>query len=142
MTSHYRWMRSRPVATHLLILFGLWLLFFWRYFAPFPNGVAFPDGDFTQQFFIFRAVAFRQFISGHFPLWANCFFGGYPFHADPQAQIFYPPVWINFGVLRLLNYRDFPLIALTAETISHYMAISLFGYFFCGRNAAAASVRW
>ena len=130
MTSLYHWIRARPVIAHLLILFSLWLLFFWRYFAPDPNGVVFPHGDFTQQFFIFRAVAFRQFASGHFPLWANCFFGGYPFHADPQAQLFYPPVWINFGTLRLLGFSDFPVMALTAETISHYLAISVFAYFF------------
>ncbi len=130
MTSLYRWMRARPIASHLLILFSLWLLFFWRYFAPAPNAVGFPDGDFTQQFFIFRSVAFRQFNSGHFPLWANCFFGGYPFHADPQAQLFYPPIWINFSAVRLLGFDHFPLIALTAETISHYLAISIFAYFF------------
>ena len=130
MTSLYRRFRSQPVATHLLILFGLWLLFFWRFFAPAPNTVVFPDGDFTQQFFIFRAVAFQQFVSGHFPLWANCFFGGYPFHADPQAQLFYPPVWINFSALRLLGFSDFPLIALTTEAIAHYLAISVFAYFF------------
>ena len=130
MTSLYRWIRARPIVSHLLILFALWLLFFWRYFIPGPNRMGFPDGDFTQQFFIFRSVAFQQFTSGHFPLWANCFFGGYPFHADPQSQLFYPPVWITFSALRLLGFSDFPLIALTVETISHYLAISVFAYLF------------
>ena len=141
MTTIYRWIRTRPVATHLLILFFLWLLFFWRYFLPAADGVVFPDGDFTQQFFIFRSVAYQQFASGHFPLWTDCFFGGYPFHADPQSQLFYPPVWINFGILKLLGYSHFPLIALTIEAISHYLAISFFSYFFlreeCGNQTGA-----
>ena len=117
--SLYHWLRARPVAIHLFTLFVLWLLFFWRHLAPFLNGVVFPDGDFTQQFFIFRTVAYRQFLSGNFPLWANCFFGGYPFHADPQAQLFYPPVWVNFLIVRMLGFKSFPLIALTTEAISH-----------------------
>ncbi len=141
MTSVYHWVRTRPIAAHMLILFSLWVIFFWRYFVSAPNGVVFPDGDFTQQFFIFRTVAFRQFASGHFPLWANCFFGGYPLHADPQSQLFYPPVWINFGALRFLGFSEFPLMALTAETISHYLAISIFAYFFlreeCGSHIGA-----
>ncbi|MFQ5407741.1 MAG: hypothetical protein ACE5FI_04875 [Anaerolineales bacterium] len=130
MAAPARYLRSRPTIAHLLTLLALWLLFFWRYFAPAPNGVVFPDGDFTQQFFIFRDIAYRQLVAGHLPLWANCFFGGYPFHADPQSQLFYLPVWLSFGALRLLGYGHFPLMALTLEAIGHYLAISIFAYFF------------
>lgn len=111
-----RWLRN-SAAAHCAILAGLWALFFWRYFAAPPNQVVFPDGDFTQQFFVFRSLAFRELVAGRLPLWTDCFFGGYPFHADPQAQLFYPPVWLSFGALRLLGYGHFPLLALTAETV-------------------------
>ncbi|HCU81001.1 MAG TPA: hypothetical protein DGN60_07540 [Chloroflexi bacterium] len=128
---------------HICILLLLWILFFWRFFADGPNRVVFPDGDFTQQFFMFRTIAFRQLLSGNIPLWTDCFFGGYPFHADPQAQLFYPPVLLNFGVVRLLGYDSFPMIALTVETILHYLAISIFGYLFlkeeCGSRIGALS---
>ena len=143
MLSLIRKIQANKTIIHCCILLLLWVLFFWRYFADDPNRVVFPDGDFTQQFFMFRTIAFRQFVSGHIPLWTNCFFGGYPFHADPQAQLFYPPVLLNFGILRLLGYGDFPLIALTTEAIFHYLAISIFGYLFlkeeCGSRIGALS---
>ena len=97
-----RWLRN-SAAAHCAILAGLWALFFWRYFAAPPNQVVFPDGDFTQQFFVFRSLAFRELAAGRLPLWTDCFFGGYPFHADPQAQLFYPPVWLSFGLLEETN---------------------------------------
>ena len=123
-------LRSHKTVVHLIILLGLCTLYFWRYFAPVPNRVVFPDGDFTQQFLIFRSIAFRQLAAGHLPLWANCFFGGYPLHADPQAQLLYPPVWLNFGLLSLIGYTHFPVMALTAEAIIHYLAASIFTYLF------------
>ena len=125
-----RWLKSRQDLPFLAILVGLWALFFWRYIAPQAHRVVFPDGDFTQQFFIFRDIAFRQLAAGHLPLWTDCFFGGYPFHADPQSQLFYPPVWMSFGLLRLLGYGHFPLMALTLEAISHYLASSIFAFWF------------
>lgn len=135
-----RWLRN-SAAAHCAILAGLWALFFWRYFAAPPNQVVFPDGDFTQQFFVFRSLAFRELVAGRLPLWTDCFFGGYPFHADPQAQLFYPPVWLSFGALRLLGYGHFPLLALTAETVAHYLIASLGAYAFLraetGRGLAA-----
>src|SRR5574341_991857 len=109
----------------LLILFALWLLFFWRYFAPDPYRVVYPDGDFTHQFLIFRDIAYRALAAGRLPLWADCFFAGYPFHADPQSQLFYPPVWISFAILRLLGYGHFPLLALTVEATAHYLLVSV-----------------
>lgn len=123
-------LRAHATIVHLLVLLVLWALFFWRYFAPIPNRVVFPDGDFTQQFFMFRSIAYKQLSAGNLPLWSNCFFAGYPFHADPQAQLFYPPLWINFGLLRLAGYVDFPLMSLTAEAIFHYLAVSIFMYLF------------
>ncbi|MDA0698856.1 MAG: hypothetical protein O3B16_03330 [Chloroflexi bacterium] len=135
-----RWLRN-SAAAHCAILAGLWALFFWRYFAAPPNQVVFPDGDFTQQFFVFRSLAFRELAAGRLPLWTDCFFGGYPFHADPQAQLFYPPVWLSFGALRLLGYGHFPLLALTAETVAHYLIAGLGAYAFLraetGRGLAA-----
>ena len=135
--------QANKTIMHFCVLLLLWAFFFWRFLVDGPNRVVFPDGDFTQQFFMFRTIAFRQLVSGQMPLWTDCFFGGYPFHADPQAQIFYPPVLLNFGVLRILGYDSFPLLALTTETILHYLAISIFGYLFlkeeCGTRIGALS---
>lgn len=123
---------SRSLLRHwpLALLAAVWLLFFWRYLIPGAARVMFPDGDFTQQFFIFRDIAYRALAAGHLPLWADCFFAGYPFHADPQSQLFYPPIWISFAILKLLGWGNFPLFALTLETTFHYLLASVFTYLF------------
>ena len=119
-----------PALPFVLALCGLWLLFFWRYFIPGPAQVTYPAGDFTYQFFIFRDIAYRALAAGHLPLWSNCFFAGYPFHADPQSQLFYPPIWISFGILKLMGWGNFPLMALTIEATLHYLLVSLGLFFF------------
>src|SRR3954452_22172210 len=35
---------------------------------------------------------------GRFPLWDPYTYAGYPFHADLQAQLFYPPAWLAFAL--------------------------------------------
>lgn len=107
----------------------IWLLFFWRYLAG-PLRVTFPAGDFTYQFFVFRDIAYRALAAGHLPLWSDCFFAGYPFHADPQSQLFYPPIWISFALLKLMGWGNFPLFALTLETTLHYLLVSIFTFCF------------
>ncbi len=114
-----------------LVLFGAWALFFWRFAAPAPaDRVTYPAGDFTQQFGVFRDVAYRALLAGRLPLWADCLYSGYPFYADPQAQVFYPPMWLTFGVLRLQGWGNFPVEALVAEVAIHYLATSIFLYLF------------
>jgi hypothetical protein len=107
------------------------LVWFWRFFAPSPGDrLAYPAGDFTHQFVVFRDIQYRSLVAGHFPLWADCLWSGYPIHADPQAQTFYPPAYITFGLLRLLGWGHFPAEALTAEIAVHYLALSIFLYAF------------
>jgi len=125
--------RFRSFILHnssFIILAALWLLFFWRYFIPTADRVTFPDGDFTLQFFVFRDIAYRAIAQGHLPLWANCLMVGYPFQADPQSQLFYPPIWISFSILKLLGWGNFPLVALTIEAVAHYLFTSIFTFLF------------
>ncbi len=123
--------RRHPNLLPLLTLLGAWALFFWRFAVPAPGDrVTYPAGDFTQQFGVFRDVAYRALIAGRLPLWANCLYFGYPFHADPQAQVFYPPMWLTFGVLRWQGWGNFPIQALVAEVSAHYLFLSLFLFLF------------
>src|SRR5688572_28527863 len=114
-----------------LVLVGAWGLFFWRFAAPNPaDRLTYPPGDFSQQFGVFRAVAYEALASGRLPLWADCLYSGYPFHADPQAQLFYPPVWVVFAGLRAQGWGHFPLEALVIEVVLHYLLASVFMYWF------------
>ena len=124
-----------------LALLGIWALFFWRFAAPGADRVTYPAGDFSQQFGVFRDLAYRSVIGGRLPLWAECLWSGYPFHADPQAQVFYPPIWLIFGFLRMQGWGNFPIGALVAEVAAHYLLLSFFVFIFlrsikCSRAAA------
>jgi hypothetical protein len=113
-----------------LVLVGLWTLFFWRFVAPAGDRLSYAPGDFSQQFGLFRDIAYHSLIAGRLPLWAECLDSGYPFYADPQAQLFYPPLWLIYGWLRLQGWGNFPLGALTAEAALHYLLASLLTFWF------------
>lgn len=99
-------------------------------------------GDFSETFGVFRDLSYRAALEGRLALWADCLWSGYPLHADPQAQTFYPPKWLTFAALRVMSYGHFPLEALAAETALHYLFTALFFYFFLRsrRLRPAASV--
>jgi len=118
-------------ALPYLALCAAWALFFWRFAAPAPaDRLTYTPGDFTETFGLFRDIAYRSFVAGRFPLWADCLYSGYPFHADPQAAVFYPPVWLLFGVLRLQGWGNFPIRALVLEVAAHYLFTSFGVYWF------------
>ncbi len=113
------------------VLLAAWALFFWRFAAPnLADRLTYPAGDFTSQFGVFRDIAYRSIVAGRLPLWAECLDAGYPFHADPQAQVFYPPLWLIFGTLRVMGWGHFPIEALVAEAALHYLAASIFLFLF------------
>jgi len=125
MIAHLR--RVAPFAALLVI----WALFFWRFAAPNPGDrLTYERGDFSETFGVFRDLTFRSINAGALPLWVECLWSGYPLHADPQAQVFYPPAWLTFAALRALGYGHFPLEALVVETALHYLFLSLFLYLF------------
>jgi len=121
--------RRDLLAAVLLIL--LWGLFCWRFFTPNEaDRVAFPEGDFSHHYYVYRSFAYRELIAGRFPLWMDCVFAGYPFQADPQSALFYPPVMVNFGLHRLMGWGHFPLAALQTEALLHLLLASLLTYAF------------
>jgi hypothetical protein len=119
------------MVRHLALLAVLWFLFFWRFWASQPaDQWQYADGDFTQQFWLFRNLTYRSLHAGQLPLWCDCIMAGYPLHADPQTQLFYPPSWLTYLALHLLGYGHYPLAALTLEANLHYLLISVLLYFF------------
>jgi len=115
----------------VLILILLWGLFSWRFLTPNETDrVAFPEGDFSHHYYVYRAFAYRELAAGRFPLWMDCVFAGYPFQADPQSALFYPPVMANFGLYHLMGWGHFPLSALQTEALLHLLVASLLTYAF------------
>lgn len=115
-----------------LVLIVLWGLFFWRYFAPAAiDRVALPQGDFTEHFYVLRSYAFDELKAGRFPLWGgNGVFSVYPFQADPESALFYPPVLLNLLAALALGATRFPLAAFQAEALLHVLLASLLTYAF------------
>lgn len=116
---------SRPTLLSVATLLALWAIFFWRLAAAPADRLMYEPGDFSETFWQFRALNYRALWQGGVALWAECLYAGYPLHADPQAQLFYPPAWLTALGLRLQGWGHFPLEALTAEVAAHYLWISL-----------------
>lgn len=116
----------------VVALAALWGLFFWRYFAPDPvDRVALPTGDFTDHFYVLRSFAFDQLRAGHFPLWGGQgVFSVYPFQADPESALFYPPAILNLLLWLVLGESRFPLAGFQLEALGHILLASLLTYLF------------
>jgi hypothetical protein len=126
-----RWRQRIFTAAPYGVLAVLWLLFFWRFLTPQPaDRLTYPPGDFSETFGVFRNLAYRSLLDGRLPLWTDCLYSGYPLHADPQAQVFYPPAWAGYGLLALQGWGHFPLDALVAEILAHYLLISITTFLF------------
>jgi len=114
-----------------IILLLLWVLFFWRFFTPWEaDRVMFPEGDFTHHYYVYRSFAYDELRAGRFPLWWPGVFSGYPFQADPQSALFYPPAMLVMLFCLMLGLLHFPLMALEAEAALHILAASFFTYIF------------
>ena len=125
------WSRSGSEIIVVLLLATLCALFFWRIITPsaIDRGY-FPEGDFSDQFYVFGVFEARQLLTGHLPLWNPYTFGGHPFLADIQSAIFYPPSLLT---LFLSAPWRFPILALELEAIGHFFLGGLFTYLLAKR---------
>lgn len=109
-------------AVSLLAWTVLWALFF----SPFLLGLErLCGGDLTGQFYAFARFQFDAITSGSLPLWSPGSFAGFPFAADTQAAVFYPPRYFTL----LLSWPfDFPYCALELEVMGHVWLAGVFTY--------------
>jgi len=115
----------------VLLLVVLCALFFWRFLTPSATSrVMFPKGDFSYQFYSWRAMAFRELRQGRFPLWTNCIYSGYPLQADPQSALFYPPALVTYLANWVAGLKTFSFRLLEWEVIAHVFLTSVFTYAF------------
>lgn len=92
--------RHYPDRAALLLLFGLWLLFFWRVYTPNTiDAVSLREGDFSAQFVSWTSYAADRWHGGELPLWNPYMNAGAPFLADPQTAVLYPPRMVTLTIL-------------------------------------------
>jgi hypothetical protein len=128
-TAFERLGRALRALLPALCILSLVLLFFWRFLTPkTEDRVAFPAGDFTDQYYAWRLYEARELAGGHLPLWSPYFQSGHPFLADPQSQVFYP---VAFAVTWLASRGgDLPVAALQAEAFLHFLLAGVFTFYF------------
>ncbi len=108
-------------------LLALWLLFFWRLLTPIPGDQAsLKQGDFSGQFVAFAAYQYDRFSQGEVPLWNPYNNSGFPFIADTQAAVFYPPRLLTIALAALSTGWSYHTLEL--EMTFHVLAYSLLMY--------------
>jgi len=118
----------------ILIIVALVLLFFWRIITPrLEDRAAFPPGDFTDQFWMFRVYEARAFAQGRLPLWSENFNSGHPFLADVQSAIFYPVSLVWTLTVVAMRGENFTLFDLELEAVFHFVLAGVFTFFFAKR---------
>jgi hypothetical protein len=131
LTSYATRFARRRTLLPIGIIIAVWALFFWRVLTPVDaDRLTFQQGDFTLQFLAYRQMAYRQLAEGHFPVFEECLYSGYPFQADPQSQVLYPPVAGTMALGRLLGWATYPLRALEWEVMLHVLVAALTMYAF------------
>ena len=124
-----RWLRDSAAITALVVL---WLFFFWRLFTPIASDQAsLKQGDFSAQFVTFAAYQYERLSNGEIPLWNPYNNGGFPFIADTQAAVFYPPRLTTIALARLSGGWSYH--ALELEMTAHVLAYRLLMYIFLRR---------
>lgn len=110
---------------HVLPLL-LWTVLWGIYFGTLLLGIdRLPNGDFSGQFHAFSLFQAREMIDGRLPIWSSGSFAGFPFAADPQSAVFYPPRWLT---VLLSSLGSFTYYALTLEALFHVWLAGVFTY--------------
>jgi hypothetical protein len=79
-----------PALVYLVFLFAL----FWRLWTPIEGAQRTFGWDAQWQYWGDLQFLYDALADGELPLWNPHDRTGYPYHADPQAGLFYPPNWI------------------------------------------------
>jgi hypothetical protein len=127
--------RADLLAVVALVL--LWLLFFWRLFTPIAaDQASLKQGDFSGQFVTFAAYQYDRLSRGEVPLWNPYNNGGFPFLADTQSAVFYPPRLLTIALSSLSGGWTYH--ALELEMTVHVLAFTLMFYAYVRRLAGSA----
>ncbi len=121
-----RW-RSRPDIWALVLIVGAWAAVMYRQLFL---GETLFVGDSAWVFFPLRCLGAARMRQGALGLWNPHVFGGVPFAADPQSQVFYP-----FHLLLWL----LPVPAAMATSTAAHCLIQALGAYLFGRYSLRLS---
>ncbi len=136
--------RALPDALAVLALALLWALYFWRILTPVAQDqLSLIEGDFSGQFVATFGYQVERFSQGEIPLWDPYQYGGFPFLADTQTAVFYPPRLLT-EFITTAGGTPSPgelYTALQAEMAAHVLLGTLLMYAFVRRLTASEERR-
>ncbi|HEU5055824.1 MAG TPA: hypothetical protein VFU21_04845, partial [Kofleriaceae bacterium] len=100
---------SYAVAGLVFLIFLMAL--FWRLWTPIDGARRTFGWDAQWEYWGDLQFQLDAYADGDLPLWNPYDRTGYPFHADPQAGIFYPGTWLLLGGAALSGGADYWWIA-------------------------------
>ena len=121
---------NAPSTAAVVILTGLWALFFWRLLTPSAaDRVIFTPGDFPIHYFPHHDyyAEIRRIFRGQLPLWNPYNYAGDPLAANMQWAVWYPVRWL---MAALSGARTDYLRAYQMESALHYWLASVLMYAF------------
>lgn len=84
-----------PTLSAVLLLFVLTLLFMGRNLLPSPAR-SLGGHDMRGYYYPYYDHVKEAVLEGRLPFWEPTLFNGFPFMAQPQQNVFYPPLWLSF----------------------------------------------
>jgi hypothetical protein len=93
-------------------------------------------GDFSDQFFPWARFLADELAARRLPLWNPFAFAGHPFHADPQAALFYP---VSTGMALLLGRGGLGYRSVELELPLHF-GLAAFAMFLFARRATGSAL--
>ena len=118
--------RALPYAVAGLVFLGFLLLLCWRLWTPIDGARRSFGWDAQWEYWGDLQFEHDALADGELPLWNPFDRTGYPFHADPQAGLFYPPNWVILAGAGMAG--GVPHIAVTVKVLLHFW-LACFGLF-------------
>jgi hypothetical protein len=118
--------RALPYGVAAVVFLGLLFALLWRLWTPIEGARGSFAWDARWQYWGDLAFQLGAYADGELPLWNPYDRAGYPFHADPQAGVLYPPNWILLAVSAVAGELSFRVVE--AKIILHIW-LACFGLF-------------
>jgi hypothetical protein len=112
------------------------LLFMGRALIPSP-GYALGGLDMRGLFYPWWTAAGEGIRDGRLPLWDSSQFGGYPFLANPQVALFYPPTWLAILLPTRIGISLFVVLHLWVAGVGLLLLVRQMGGSRAGAGLAA-----
>lgn len=129
-----QWRRVARYAVPGVVYLVVLLAVFWRLWTPIDDARRAFGWDAIWEYWGDLQYLADSFGDFEMPLWNWHDRGGYPFHADPQVGILYPPSWVLVGFAWLLGSTPWWLIAV--KIILHFWIICTGFHALLRRNGA------